>query len=82
MRTTSIPEVIDRIYTDQVKSTLLKNHKCFAAFFFPVLKSTLNLPWSEKKKKPHRSSISEVIESERCAYLNAWENFFLKTIWQ
>ena len=40
--------------------------------FFAFLESTLNFQCSEKKKnEPHRSSISEVIDSERCAYLNA-----------
>ena len=49
----------------------MRNHKFFAAF----LEFTLNFQCSEKKKKkknePHRSSIFEVINSERCAYLNA-----------
>ena len=31
-----------------------------------------------KKKEPHRSNISEVIESERRAYLIASQRFFLK----
>ena len=44
----------------------------FLRGFLPFVRSKLNLPCSEKKKKNlHRSSISEVIESERCAYLNA-----------
>ena len=61
--TTSILVVIERIYRYQFKSNYLKNHKFFA---------TLNFQRSEKKKnEPHRSSISEVIDSERCAYLNA-----------
>ena len=43
----------------------------FWGIFFLFLGSTLNLPCSERKRNPHRWSISEVIESERCAYLNA-----------
>ena len=40
-------------------------------FFFAFLESTLNFQCSEKKNEPHRSSISEVIDSERCAYVKA-----------
>ena len=36
----------------------------------------------KKKNEPHRSSISEVIDFERCAYLNASQGFFLKTLSQ
>ena len=44
----------------------------FCLIFFTLLESILNLPCSEKKKKkPHRSSISEVIESEKRAQLLA-----------
>ena len=34
------------------------------------------------KKKRHKSSISEVIDSERRAYLNTKLGFFLKNFWQ
>ena len=34
------------------------------------------------KKKPHRSSITEVIDSERYDYLNPQQGFFLKTLWK
>ena len=34
-----------------------------------------------KKTKPDRSIISEVIDSEMCAYLNASQGFFIKTLW-
>ena len=54
----------------------------FLRDFLPFLRSKLNLPCSEKEKNPHRLSISEVIESERFAYLNSKQSFFLKTIWQ
>ena len=43
----------------------------FCNIILPFLKSILNLQCSQKKKKPHHSSMSEGIESERCAYLNA-----------
>ena len=54
---------------------LSKRPKTFCGVFFAFLESTLNFQYFEKKKKkknePHRSSISQVIDSERCAYLNA-----------
>ena len=53
----------------QVK--LSKKPLMFCDSFFQILQSTLNFECSEKKNEPHRSSISEVIHSERCAYLNA-----------
>ena len=31
-----------------------------------------------KKNEPHSSSISKVIDSEKCAYLNASQGFFWK----
>ena len=53
------------------------------------MESTWNFQCSEKKKKKkerkeneaHMSSISEVIDSERCAYLNTKHCFFLETLW-
>ena len=53
---------------------LSKKTQIFCCVFLAVLESTLNFQCFEKKKKknePHRSSISGVIASERCAYLNA-----------
>ena len=68
--TTSILVVIDRIYRHQFKCNYLKNQKPSAAFFlhFWNLHQIFNVL---KKNEPHRSSISGVIASERCAYLNA-----------
>ena len=40
-------------------------------FFIAFLESTLNLNILKKQNEPHRSSISEVTDSERRAYLNA-----------
>ena len=47
--------------------------KTYCCFFIAFLESTLNFKHFEKnkKKKPNRPSISEVIDSERRAYLNA-----------
>ena len=71
MAATSILAVIERIYSYQFKSNYLEDHRLFAQFFVQVLVSTWNFQYSEKKNEPQRSSISEVIDSERCAYLNA-----------
>ena len=68
----SILVLMERIYRYQIQPTYLENHKIFAAFFFfAFLESELNFQCFEKKNEPHRSSISEVIDSERCACLNA-----------
>ena len=51
--------------------------KTISQLFIAFLECTLNLEHFEKKKKkkkknePHSSSISGVIDSKRCAYLNA-----------
>ena len=48
----------------------LKNQKSFAAFFcISGICIKFTIFWN--KNEPHRSSISEVIDSERCAYWNA-----------
>ena len=47
-----------------------------------VLKSTWNFERFEKENELHRSSISEVIDSKRCAFWNASKGFFLKTVSQ
>ena len=44
--------------------------KTFFKSFITFLKFTLNLQHFEKKNEPLRSSTSEVIDSERCAYLD------------
>ena len=51
---------------------LCQKPKAFCCFFIAFLESTLNFEhFEKKKKKPRSSSISEVIDSERRAYLNA-----------
>ena len=59
-----------------------KKPESFFGICFAFLVSTWNFQCCEKKYEPHRSSISEVIDSEICAYLNASEDFFRKTVWQ
>ena len=63
--------VIERIYRYQSRANYLKDHRLSTAFFFPFLVSTANFQCSGKKYELHRSSISEVIDFDRCAYLNA-----------
>ena len=83
LETTSILVVMERIYGYQFKSNFLNNHRIFAIFFlyFWYLHEICNL-LKKKKNEPHRSSISEVIDSGRCVYLNAKQCLFLKTLWQ
>ena len=53
---------------------LSEKQKLFCCIFIAFLESTLNCEHFEKKKKedePHILRISEVIDSERQAYLNA-----------
>ena len=42
--------------------------KTFGQFFIPFVESKLNFEIL-KKNEPHSSSISEVIDPKRCAYL-------------
>ena len=68
MPTTSILILIERIYRYQIKQNYPKNRQFI---FFAFLKLKLNFECFAKKNEPHNSSISEVIESERCACLSA-----------
>ena len=69
LETTSILVVIERIYSDQFKSNCIKNHRFFAIFFYSF-GIYMKFPMFLKKHEPHKTSFSEVIDSERCAYLN------------
>ena len=53
-----------------IQRQLSEKLKTFSQFFIALLECTLNLEHFEKNE-PHSSSISEVIDSERRAYLNA-----------
>ena len=53
-----------------IQMQLSEKPKTFCQYFIAFLESTLNLNIL-KKHESHSSSISEVIESERRAYLNA-----------
>ena len=52
-----------------IEIKLFEKKEMFCFSFFPFLGCKLHLPCSENKKNPHRLSISEVIEYEKCAYL-------------
>ena len=54
-----------------IQLQLSKKLKTCSRFFIAFLESTLNLEHFEKKDEPHSSSIYEVTDSERRAYLNA-----------
>ena len=54
-----------------IQIKLSKKPENFCSIFFAVLLSTWIFQYSEKENEPHRSIISEVIDSDRCAYLNA-----------
>ena len=73
LETTCILVIIEKIYRYQFKSSYLKNQKSFAPFlfFFNIFGIYIKFSLFWKKKELFRSSISNVIKSERCAYLNA-----------
>ena len=54
-----------------IQMQLSEKPKTFLEFFVAFLECTLNLEHFLKKIEPHSPSISEVIDSERRAYLNA-----------
>ena len=69
----SILVVIEVTYLNELISNYQKNPSPFAKYFlnFWYLHEISNILKKKKKNDPHRSSISEIIDSGRCAYLNA-----------
>ena len=61
--------LIEGIYRYQLKSNYQKNHNSFTAFLC-ILGIFKKFPMFKKKNEPHSSSISEVVDSEKCACLN------------
>ena len=57
----------------QGQTPLSLKQKAFSGFFFAFLKSTLNGELFHKKGESSSLSISEIIDSERGGYLNAWK---------
>ena len=70
LETTSILVVIEITYRYKLKLNYRKNHRLFAIFYF-IFGIYMKFPVFWIKYEAHRSSISEVIDSEKCAYLNA-----------
>ena len=68
--TTRALVLIERICGYQMKSNYLKNRELFL-HFFGIFGIRIKFPMFWKKIQPHRSIISEVIDSETCACLNA-----------
>ena len=62
-----------QISTQQVQTPLSLKQKTFSRFFIAFLKSTWNGEHFEKKGESSRLSISEIIDSKRGGYLNAWK---------
>ena len=57
----------------QVQTPLSLKQNPFFGFFFDFLKSTWNGEHFEKKGESSSLSISEIIDSKRGGYLNAWK---------
>ena len=70
MPTTSNLVLIGTIYRYRIKPNYLKNRKLLAAFF-KIFKIRIKFPMFCNKNETHTSSISEVIDFERSACLNA-----------
>ena len=61
-------------FTQQVQTPLSLKQKTFSGFFNAFLKSIWNGEHFQKKKRESSSlSISEIIDSKRGGYLNAWK---------
>ena len=54
-----------------IEIKLSEKPSTFCCIFFSIFRIYIKFAMFCCKKNPHSSSISEVIESERCAYLNA-----------
>ena len=60
-------------FAQQVQTPLSLKQKIFSGFFIAFLKSTSNGENFQKKGESSSLSISEVIDSKRGGYLNAWK---------
>ena len=61
--------------------TSLELRTC-SLFFIAFLKSTLNLEYFTKKDQSHSLSITEIINSETCRYLNVQKTILHATLRQ
>ena len=60
-------------FTQQVQTPLSLKQKPFSRFFIPFLNSIWNGEHFQKKGESSSLSISEIIDSKRGGYLNAWK---------
>ena len=60
-------------FAQEVQTPLSLKQKIFSGFFIAFLKSTSNGEHIEKKGESSSLSISEIIDSKRDGYLNAWK---------
>ena len=68
-----------------IQIKLSKNPSLLSIIMIKFFISKWNFECSEKKKKKnelHWSTVSEVIDSEKCAYLTASQSLVLKNLWQ
>ena len=65
-------------FQQQVQTLLSKKPKKFSEIFIAFFQSTQNFAHFQKKKKNqnHKLNISQVIDTEKCGYLNAWKLLF------
>ena len=60
-------------FTQKVQTPLSLKQKTFSGFFNAFLKSIWNGEHFQKKRESSSLSISEIIDSKRGGYLNAWK---------
>ena len=60
-------------FVQQVQTPLSWKQKTFPWFFIAFLKSTSNGEHFQKREESSSLSISEIIDSKRGGYLNAWK---------
>ena len=53
-----------------IQMQLSKKLKTFCGNFIEYLESTLNFEHYENKHEPHSVSLSQIIDSKKCGYLN------------
>ena len=66
-------------FTKQVQTPLSLKQMTFSGFFITFLKSTWNGEHFQKKGKSSSLSLSEIIDSKRGGYLNAWKALLQKS---
>ena len=66
-------------FTQQVQTPLSLKQMTFSGFFITFLKSTWNGEHFQKKGKSSSLSYSEIIDSKRGGYLNAWKALLQKS---